>query len=94
MRREPASLSWEGEGIHRRYTVARDLDYHGNPDAIDETGTKAAEHMAVADALRIVEKMLGRANMERKHGPLVCLGMKEYQAVTLLAKTLRASSSA
>jgi hypothetical protein len=92
--RKGDSVVWEGDGPDRRYTVAQELTYHGNPDAIDETGTKAAEHMAVADALRTVEKMLAKGSTERKYGPAFVGGRKEYEAVTLLVRTLRAKGSA
>lgn len=78
-----------GDGYHS----LRGIDYRGDAEAIDVDGSKAAEHMALADALRTVEKTLARANLDRKHGPLVSLGLKEYEAVSLLVKTLRAKGS-
>jgi hypothetical protein len=90
--RKRGSVSWEGTGTDRRYTVARELDYQGNADAIDETGTKAAEHMALAEALRTVEKMLGRANLTRKYGACLTGGKKDYDALLVVVKALRAKN--
>lgn len=84
------SITWEGDGADRRYNIVREPSYHGNAKAIDETGTKATEHMAIVEALRIAEKMLARANLDTKHGPLVYLRRTEYQAVALLVKAVRA----
>jgi hypothetical protein len=81
--RKTGSVAWDGAGNARRYTVVRPPIYHGNPEVIDETGTKAAEHMAIAEALRTAEKMLARG-IPRKPN--------EHEAVTLLVKTLRAKS--
>lgn len=98
--RRAQSVTWEGDGRDRRYTVAREIYYKGNPDVIDETGTKAAEHMAVADALRAAEKWLARADPDRvarngKRGPVIGPpSRKEYEAVLLVVKTLRAQGSA
>jgi len=75
------------------FRVLRPLRYHGNPDAIDADGTKAAEHMAVADALRIAERMLARGKPDNRSGPTVCATRKEYEALTLVVKALRAKGS-
>ena len=89
-------INGEGDGKDRQYTVVREIEYWGNADAIDETGSKAAEHMAVADALRIAEKWLSRADPDRvnRHGQRsVILGppsRKEYEALVLVVKALRA----
>ncbi len=90
--RKRENVAAEGTGTDRQYTPAREPAYYGNPDAVDETGTKAAEHMAIADALRTVEKMLARGNPERKSGPAIAGGRKDYAAVALLVGTLRAKS--
>ena len=84
------SITWEGNGQDRRYTVARELYYWGNPDAIDETGSKAAEHMALADALRALEQMIGRANLTRKYGACLTGGRKDYEALVIVVRALRA----
>jgi hypothetical protein len=70
-----------------RYTATRKPQYFGNLDAIDETGTKAAEHMAVADALRIVEKAL--AAPYQRHGDI--RSQRLYDAMGVLARALRAT---
>jgi hypothetical protein len=89
--RNLGTISTEGVGINRRFTAAREPRYHGNPDAIDETGTKAAEHMALADALRACERVLARGDPERKSGPAFAGGRKDYAALALVVKALRAS---
>jgi hypothetical protein len=89
-------ISREGAGQDRKFSVAKEPRYLGNPDAIDETGTKAAEHMALADALRTVEKMLAKADPARRGkpgAPLGGIGWKEVDAVTLLVQALRARGS-
>jgi hypothetical protein len=87
-------VTWEGGGKDRRYTAATQPVYRGNADAIDETGTKAAEHMALADALRIAEKMLARGKPGNRSGPVVCANRREYEAVSLLVRALRAKGPA
>jgi hypothetical protein len=85
------AVTCEGQGKDRLYTVARELHYRGNPDAIDETGTKAGEHMAMAEALRTAEQVIARAAPGRS-GPVVCLNRKEYAALGLMVKALRAKA--
>lgn len=98
--RKGGAVDWEGDGADRRYTVAREPRYRGNMDAIDETGTKAADHMAVADALRVAEKWLARARPDRVDSlgrrSVPILGppsRKEYEAFMLVVKALRAKGS-
>jgi len=98
--RRSGIISGEGDGKDRRYTVAREMNYRGNADAIDETGSKAAEHMAVADALRIAEKWLARAKPDRVDSlgrrSVPVLGppsRKEYEALVILVKAVRARGS-
>lgn len=43
-----------------RYRAGREPRYSGDPDTIDETGTKAAEHLAHAYAKRAVRAYLAR----------------------------------
>ena len=89
------SLAKEGDG----YRSLRKPAYQGNPETVDETGTKAAEHMALADALRVAEKWLARAKPDRadrngRPGPI--LGppsRKEYEALMLLVTALRVKGS-
>jgi hypothetical protein len=81
-------ITWEGDGNERRYAVARELRYRGNPDAIDETGTKAAEHMAIADALRVVERLLAQGDKLRTR-----LGSRQISAIETLAKAVRSKGS-
>jgi hypothetical protein len=50
--------------------------------------------MAVAEALRVVEKMLARGDPDQKRGPALPGGRKEYEAVMLVARALRAKGSA
>jgi hypothetical protein len=98
--RQSGNVTWDGDGRARRYAATRQPHYRGNPDAIDETGTRAAEHMAVADALRTAEKWLARADPDRvarngKRGPVIGPpSRKEYEAVLLVVKTLRAQGGA
>jgi hypothetical protein len=98
--RRARSVTWEGDGRARRYTVAREIDYKGNAETIDETGTKAAEHMAVAEALRTAEKWLARAKPDRldrngRRGPVIGPpSRKEYEALLLVVKTVRAKNGA
>jgi hypothetical protein len=82
------NITSDGSGKGQRYTVARELHYMGNADAIDETGTKAAEHMAVAEALRKVERMLATPTAVQKYG------RKNCEAIERLVRTLRARGSA
>ena len=49
--------------------------------------------MAVADALRTAEKMIARRKPRTGKGPALCMTDKEFEAVKLLATTLRARSS-
>jgi hypothetical protein len=83
----------EGPGRDLRYTAIRPPLYFGNADAIDADGDKAGEHMAVADALRTAEKMLGRAKPDSRSGPIVCVNRREYEALVLVVKALRAKGS-
>ncbi len=90
--REKGNVSWDGEGNDRRYMAARPPVYRGNPDMIDESGTRAAEHMALAEALRVVEKALaqGRPPPSAVGGHGLRLRGKLFDAVEILAKTVRA----
>lgn len=63
------SIEHDGDG----YRTLRDISYKGNADAIDETGTKAAGHMALADALRLIDKAIARANPNTVHGPFITI---------------------
>lgn len=83
-------ITWEGDGQDRRYTAAKQPRYVGNPGTIDETGTKGADHMAVADALRTAESLLAR-NPHREHGPALMGTRKEKEAVALVVAALRAT---
>lgn len=78
------TLTSDGSGAERRFTAAREPQYRGNRDAIDETGTKAAEHMAVAEALRKVERLLTNRSLEIK------IGRGNIEAIAVLVKALRA----
>ena len=92
--RKRRTITREGAGHDSRYTAVRQPLYRRDPDKIDETGTKAAEHMALAEALRTVEKMLPRRldRTQRKTGPAVSLSDRECDAVALIARALRAKS--
>jgi hypothetical protein len=83
------------------YSALRQPDYRGNLDVIDVDGTKAAEHLAVADALVTVEKWLAGANPDRPLGPSGRRGgvlgppsRKQYEALVIVARALRAKGSA
>jgi hypothetical protein len=86
--------------IDRPFKAAREPHYRGNPEMIDETGTKAAEHMALADALRTAEKWLAGADLNR---PLARNGArppvlgppnrKVYDALMMVVQALRAKGS-
>lgn len=65
-----------------RYAVGRELRYLGDPETIDVDGSKAAEHMAMADALRVAEKFLKRGSTR--------LTLKEREAVEIVIRALRA----
>jgi hypothetical protein len=71
------------------YSALKQPQYRGNPDVVDHTGTKAAEHMAAADALRVLEKTVARAKPNIPHQSPVHLTQKEYDALVLLVKTVR-----
>lgn len=88
--RRNKSIEQVGDG----YRSLRDIDYRGNAEVIDVEGSKAAEHMAMADALRTVEKMLGKVNLDRKYGACLQVTRKEYEAIVVLAKWVRAKGSA
>ena len=88
--RRRGSVTYEGDGDDRHYFPARALDYKGDADAIEIDGSKAAEHLAVADALRTVEKMLARGDRDRKHGAPLIGTRRDYDAVAFLVKALRA----
>ena len=76
------------------YSALRQPWYRGNPDMIDETGNKAAEHLAAADALRIMEKALTRAKPNHPHQSPLRLTQREYDALVLVVQALRAKGSA
>ena len=78
-----------GAGAERMFIAGRDLWYRGNPDAIDETGTKAADHMAVAEALRVVDKLLASGGSLRSR-----LGSRQIAAIATLAQAARAKGPA
>ncbi len=93
--RKAKHVTWDGDGPDgRRYTAAKQPVYLGNPDVVDETGTRAAEHMAVAEALRVVEKALaqGRPPPSAVGGHGLRLRGQLFDAVEILAKALRAKS--
>lgn len=75
------------------YSALKQPQYLGNPDMIDHTGTKAAEHMATADALRTLEKTIARAKPNIPHQSPVRLTQKEYDALVVAVKALRAAGS-
>lgn len=87
------SMQAEGAGRGRRFTVARPLGYHGNPDMVDEPGTRAADHLAEAKALLVMEKALTRAKPGRAHQSPLRLTQKEYEALVLVVRGLRAKGS-
>ena len=89
MRREPAMVTSVGDESDRRYTAVRQPHYYGNPDAVDETGTRAAELMAIADALSVVEKALARCQSP-DHRAAPRLYGKLRDAVEILARAQRA----
>jgi hypothetical protein len=77
-------IAKDGDG----FRALREPWYVGNAEAVDETGTKAAEHMAVAEALRRVERLLATPSAVQKYG------RKNCEAMALLVKTLRAKGGA
>lgn len=85
--RKRGNVTWDGDAQFRRYVASRAPGYLGNPDAIDETGTKAAQHMAIADALRVVDK---RNAIVRADQQVMSLTMKQWRAVMVLADAQRA----
>jgi len=95
--RNRGNLTSTNEGRNRRYTAAREPSYRGHVEAIDVDGSKAADHMAVAEALRTVEKWLARANPDRPLGRSGRRGAvlsppsrREYEALLIVAGALRA----
>lgn len=89
------SVSCEGDNADRRYTVIRELQYFGNPEAIDVHGGNAAQHMALADALRTLEKAAAKVNTDRRGRPgaALPLGWKEYDALLILLKATRVNGA-
>lgn len=74
------------------YSALRQPKYLGNPEAIDVDGSKAAEHLAVADALRVAEKAIGKPfNRDKRNGAIRTREL--YDAVTVMVKALRAKGS-
>jgi hypothetical protein len=76
------------------YSALSPPKYLGNPEAIDVDGSKAAEHMAVADALGTLEKAIARAKPDIPMQSPVRLTHKEYEALVLVTRALRAKGSA
>jgi hypothetical protein len=72
------TLTVEGAGNDRHYTVGRQPRYKGNIDAVDETGTKAGEHMALVDAWHIIADLIARCDPQRpKANPKVSIKQAE-----------------
>jgi len=88
--RRSGSIASEHDGTMRHYTVGRELGYHGNPETIDTDGRKAAEHMALADALRILRKAIAKGDPTRASGPIFPCGHKEYCALVVAVEALTA----
>lgn len=91
--RKLGTVAWEGQGEGRQYAVAREPHYLGNTEAIDVTGNKAAEHLAVADALRTMKRAVAKVNPERRGRPGAALPLswKEYEALLIMIKALDAN---
>jgi hypothetical protein len=76
------------------YSALKQPQYLGDPEVIDVDGNKAAEHMAMADALRTLEKAIARAKPDIPMQSPVRLTHKEYEALVLVTRALRAKGSA
>ena len=91
----PPMVGWEGLGNDRRYTALRLPHYVGDPGTVDETGTKAAEHMARADALRILKAARARVNPAIARGPNLTIRRgREMEAFDLMLEALSNTPSA
>lgn len=73
--RASGTVARDGEGAYR---VLRPLRYYGDPETIDITGTKAAEHLDRAYAIRTLRKFNARA--EAKGSQFPTMTREEYVA--------------
>jgi hypothetical protein len=95
--RTMGTVVWQGNGKERQYVAHRQPVYFGDPEMIDVDGSKAADHLTVADALRRIEGMLVRAARAKEaqkrgshSGSWVRGSQKDYDALQVLVKALRA----
>jgi hypothetical protein len=84
--RQLGTVTAAGTGDKAAYTVARPPRYLDNAEAVDETGTRLADHMALVEACRTIERMLARAEQPR-------LSLAERAAVSLLVSRMRAGQA-
>lgn len=81
MRRYGSIERGDGGGYKTRREIRR---YQGNPDAVDETGTRAADHLNAAYALPKAEAAVARVNPENPRPTKA-----EWEAIVRVVKQAR-----